>query len=162
MKIRIGYGEDIHALVKGRKLILGGIEIPYEKGLLGHSDADVLLHALSDALLGALALGDIGKIFPPSDPLTEGIDSALILTKCLSMAKEKGYSVINVDASVSAEEPRLSKYILPMRERIASLLDLKKEDISIKAMTNEGFDAVGERKAIRAVCVVLLGQEEQA
>lgn len=162
MKIRIGYGEDIHALVKGRKLILGGIEIPYEKGLLGHSDADVLLHALSDALLGALALGDIGKIFPPSDPQTEGIDSALILMKCLSMAKEKGYSVINVDASVSAEEPRLSKYILPMRERIASLLDLKKEDISIKAMTNEGFDAVGERKAIRAVCVVLLGQEEQA
>lgn len=162
MKIRIGYGEDIHALVKGRKLILGGIEIPYEKGLLGHSDADVLLHALSDALLGALALGDIGKIFPPSDPLTEGIDSALILAKCYSLVKERGYSIINVDASVSAEEPHLSKHILPMRERIASLLDLKEEDISIKAMTNEGFDAVGEGKAIRAVCVVLLGQEEQA
>lgn len=162
MKIRIGYGEDIHALVKGRKLILGGIDIPHEKGLLGHSDADVLLHALSDALLGALALGDIGKIFPPSDPLTEGIDSALILTKCLSMVKERGYAVINVDASISAEEPHLSGYVLPMRERIASLLGLKKEDISIKAMTNEGFDAVGEKKAIRAVCVVLLGQEEQA
>lgn len=162
MKIRIGYGEDIHALAAGRKLILGGIEIPYEKGLLGHSDADVLLHALSDALLGALALGDIGKIFPPSDPLTEGIDSALILQKCLSLVKERGWSIINVDASVSAEEPHLSEYILQMCERIASLLCLKKEDVSIKAMTNEGFDAVGERKAIRAVCVVLLGQEEQA
>lgn len=159
MNIRFGYGEDIHQLVEGRPLILGGINIPFEKGLLGHSDADVLLHAISDALLGALALGDIGKIFPPSDPKTLNIDSSIILNRCYELVKNGGYILNNLDASVSLEKPHLSEYIPQIRKRIASILMVDIKQISIKAMTNEGLDAVGEGKAIRASCVVSLIKE---
>lgn len=159
MNIRFGYGEDIHQLVEGRPLILGGINIPFEKGLLGHSDADVLLHAISDALLGALALGDIGKIFPPSDPKTLNIDSSIILNRCYELVKNEGYILNNLDASVSLEKPHLSEYIPQIRKRIASILMVDIKQISIKAMTNEGLDAVGEGKAIRASCVVSLIKE---
>lgn len=159
MNIRFGYGEDIHQLVEGRPLILGGINIPFEKGLLGHSDADVLLHTISDALLGALALGDIGKIFPPSDPKTLNIDSSIILNRCYELVKNEGYILNNLDASVSLEKPHLSEYISQIRKRIASILMVDIKQISIKAMTNEGLDAVGEGKAIRASCVVSLIKE---
>ena len=159
--IRIGSGEDIHLLVPGRKLILGGVEIPYECGLLGHSDADALLHALSDALLGAIAAGDIGHLFPPSDPSIKGIDSKIILKECLHLVKEKGYRVINVDANVVTESPKLKPYILPIRESIASLLGLDADCVSVKAKTNEGCDAVGEKKAIRTNAVVLIQKGDE-
>lgn len=159
--IRIGSGEDIHLLVPGRKLILGGVEIPYECGLLGHSDADALLHALSDALLGAIAAGDIGHLFPSSDPSIKGIDSKIILKECLRLVKEKGYRVINVDANVVTESPKLKPYILSMRESIASLLGLDADCVSVKAKTNEGCDAVGEKKAIRTNAVVLIQKGDE-
>ncbi len=156
---RIGYGEDIHKLVAGRKLILSGVEIPFSKGLLGHSDADVVFHAVSDALLGALALGDIGKLFPSTDPATEGIVSSLIVEKCLSLVAEEGYRVHNVDVSIAAEEPRLAPYIDAMRAALAKTLKTETENVSVKAMTNEGFDAVGKGLAIRAAAIVLLEKE---
>lgn len=159
MDLRIGQGEDIHCLAKGRKLFLGGIEIPHSLGLVGHSDADVVLHALSDSLLGALALGDIGRYFPPSDPSIEGIDSKLIVKKCLSLVKEKGYRVNNVDIMVFLEKPRLSPYIDSMRECIAKLLEIETSRVSVKCGTNEKMDAVGEEKAIRATSIVLLIKE---
>lgn len=159
MDLRIGQGEDIHVLAENRKLILGGVEIPYSLGLLGHSDADVVLHALSDSLLGALALGDIGKYFPPSDSSIEGIDSGLIVKKCLTLIKEKGYRVNNVDIMVFLEKPRLSSYIETMKERIATLLEVETERVSVKCGTNEKMDAVGEGKAIRATSIVLLIKE---
>lgn len=157
--MRIGYGEDIHALVAGRKLILAGVEIPYEYGLLGHSDADVVYHALSDALLGSLALGDIGKYFPPSDPTIKGISSDKILSFCYAKVEEKGYKISNIDICISAEKPHLAKYIDEMRKNIAKITRTSIENVSIKAMTNEGFDAVGEGKAIRATAVVLIDKE---
>ncbi len=161
MDIRIGYGEDIHALKSGRRLVIGGIVIPYEKGLDGHSDADILFHALSDALLGSLALGDIGKLFPPGDPKTYGIDSEIILRECYRLVKEKGYMVTNIDVSISAEEPHLSTYIQKMRENISRIMDVGVSSVSIKAMTNEGFDAVGKKEAMRAVAVVLVKREDK-
>ncbi len=153
---RIGYGEDIHRLVEGRPLILSGVKIPYEKGLLGHSDADVVYHAVSDALLGALALGDIGHHFPTDDPRYDNCDSSIIVGGCLNMVVEKGFSVVNVDVSVEAEKPHLQKYLLDMRANLAKLLRVSLDRVSIKAMTNEGLDAVGEGKAIRAIASVLL------
>jgi 2-C-methyl-D-erythritol 2,4-cyclodiphosphate synthase len=158
---RIGYGEDIHALVAGRPLFLGGVQIPFEKGLLGHSDADCALHALSDAILGACALGDIGKYFPPSDPSIAGIASHLIVEKCLGLAAEKGYFLSNIDLSISCEKPHLAPYIDSMRSALAAMCRLEKDRVSVKAMTNEGFDAVGEGKAIRAVAVVLMEQKHE-
>ena len=152
MSYRIGHGEDIHALVEGRKLILGGVNIPFEKGLLGHSDADVVYHALSDALLGAIAGGDIGQLFPTNDPLYDNLDSSIIV-------KEKGYKINNVDISIAAEKPHLMKYLDEMRENIAKLLETSIENVSLKAMTNEGFDAVGEGKAIRATAIALIEKE---
>lgn len=157
--MRIGYGEDIHALKSGRKLILGGVHIPYEFGLDGHSDADVVYHALSDALLGSLALGDIGKYFPPTDESIAGISSGIIVSSCYKMLQEKGYHVVNVDISILAEKPHLAEYILQMRENIAHLLQTEIENVSVKAMTNEGFDAIGEKKAIKAVAVTLIDKE---
>lgn len=157
--MRIGYGEDIHALTSGRKLILGGVHIPYEFGLDGHSDADVVYHALSDALLGSLALGDIGKYFPPTDESIAGISSSIIVSSCYKMLQEKGYHVVNVDISILAEKPHLAEYILQMRENIAHLLQTEIENVSVKAMTNEGFDAIGEKKAIKAVAVTLIDKE---
>lgn len=154
--IRVGLGEDIHLLVPGRKLILGGIEIPYEKGLLGHSDADALLHAIADALLGAIAAGDIGQLFPPNDPTIEGIDSKIILRRCHDLVKQQGYSVVNVDANVITELPKLKPYIASLRQSIASLLEVDVSCVSVKAKTNEGCDAVGEKKAIRTNAIVLI------
>jgi 2-C-methyl-D-erythritol 2,4-cyclodiphosphate synthase len=156
---RIGYGEDIHRLVEGRPLVLSGVKIPYEKGLLGHSDADVVYHAVSDALLGALALGDIGHYIPTNDPRYDNCDSSIIVSGCYSMIEEKGYEVVNVDVSVAAEKPHLQKYLLDMRANLAKLLRVSLDRVSIKAMTNEGLDAVGEGKAIRANASVLLKEK---
>ncbi len=154
--LRIGYGEDIHRLVPNRKLILGGVEIPFNQGLLGHSDADCLLHAIADALLGACALGDIGDHFPVDDPRWENADSKKILSESYSLVKKKGYQITNLDASVLAEKPRLSPYRLAMRESIARVLELDLNQVSVKLMTNEGLDAIGKGKAIRSTCICLL------
>ena len=154
--LRIGYGEDIHRLVPNRKLILGGVEIPFNQGLLGHSDADCLLHEIADALLGACALGDIGDHFPVDDPQWENADSKKILSESYSLVKKKGYQITNLDASVLAEKPRLSPYRLAMRESIARVLELDLNQVSVKLMTNEGLDAIGKGKAIRSTCICLL------
>ena len=154
--LRIGYGEDIHRLVPNRKLILGGVEIPFNQGLLGHSDADCLLHAIADALLGACALGDIGDHFPVDDPQWENADSKKILSESYSLVKKKGYQITNLDASVLAEKPRLSPYRLAMRESVARVLELDLNQVSVKLMTNEGLDAIGKGEAIRSTCICLL------
>ncbi len=157
--MRIGYGEDIHILVSNRKLILAGTEIPYELGLEGHSDADVVYHALSDALLGSLALGDIGKYFPPSDDSITGISSDIIVRECYKKVKARGYKIGNVDLSIIAEKPHLAKYIDTMRGNVARLLETSFDNVSVKAMTNEKLDAIGEGKAIKAIAVVLIEKE---
>ncbi len=157
--MRIGYGEDIHVLTPGRELILGGVKIPSELGLDGHSDADVVYHALSDALLGSLALGDIGKYFPPSDDSITGISSDIIVKTCFQKVKDKGYKIGNVDLSIIAEKPHLAKHIDAMRGNVASLLETSIDNVSVKAMTNEKLDAVGEGKAIKAIAVVLIEKE---
>ena len=157
--MRIGYGEDIHVLVPNRKLILGGVEIPYELGLDGHSDADVVYHALSDALLGSVALGVIGKYFPPSDDSISGIASNIIVSECFKKVKKMGYKIGNVDLSIIAEKPHLAKYIDLMRENVANLLKTSIENVSVKAMTNEKLDAIGEGRAIKAIALVLIEKE---
>lgn len=154
--LRIGHGYDVHRLVPERKLILGGIEIPYELGLLGHSDADVLVHAIMDSMLGALALGDIGKHFPDNDQSFKDIDSMVLLKKVVSLIEEKGYRLSNLDATVSAEKPRLAKYIPLMRERIAEVIGTDAENISVKATTEEGLGLKGD--GIGATCVCLLAK----
>ncbi len=159
-QFRLGYGEDIHRLVEGRKLILGGIEIPFEKGLLGHSDADCLLHALMDSLLGALALGDIGLYFPPDDPEYEGADSTKLLAKVKSLVDDSNYAISNVDLLLFAEQPKLKPYRESIRSNIANLLDLDISQVGFQAMSNEGLDAVGRGEAIRAVSTVLLERKE--
>lgn len=155
-EVRIGYGEDIHRLVPNRKLILGGVEIPNDQGLLGHSDADCLLHAIADALLGACALGDIGDHFSVDDVRWENADSKIILSESYSLVKKKGYRIGNIDASILAERPRLSPYRQAIRESIAQVLGLDVDRVSVKLMTNEGLDAIGEGKAIRSTCICLL------
>lgn len=159
MDIRIGYGEDIHRLVSGRKLILLGVSIPFDLGLIGHSDADVGYHAVSDALLGSLGLGDIGKYFPPSDPSIEGIDSLLIVKKCLGLVKARGYAVNNCDVSIITEEPKLSPYIEAMKENLSLALEVSDLQVSVKAMTNEGLDAIGKGEAIKAIAVLTVRQD---
>lgn len=159
MEYRIGQGEDIHVTSANRKLILSGVEIPCEFGLLGHSDADVVFHAVSDSLLGALALGDIGHYFPPSDPSIEGIDSAKIVAKCLSLIKEEGFAVNNIDVMIFAEKPKLAPYIGKMRAKLASILEIDEKRVSIKCGTNEKMDAVGKGEAIRSTSVVLVKKE---
>jgi len=154
--MRIGHGYDVHKLVEGRKLILGGVEIPYEKGLLGHSDADVLTHAVMDALLGALALGDIGKLFPDNDPAYEGADSIKLLEKVMGIVFEKGYAVGNIDCTVIAQRPKLAPYIDTMCENIARALETDVSNISIKATTEEKLGFTGEGLGIAAHCVALL------
>ena len=154
--MRIGHGYDVHKLVEGRKLILGGVDIPYEKGLLGHSDADVLLHAISDSLLGALALGDIGKLFPDNDPQYEGADSLVLLKRVYEVVKEKGYEITNLDATVLAQRPKLRPYIDTMRENIATALDVDVDIISVKATTEEGLGFTGKGEGIAAHCITLL------
>ena len=152
--LRIGHGYDVHRLVPERKLILGGVEIPYELGLLGHSDADVLVHAIIDSMLGALALGDIGKHFPDNNMSFKDIDSMLLLKKVVSLIEEKGYRLSNLDATISAEKPKLAKYIPLMRERIADVCKVDVDRISVKATTEEGLGLKGE--GIGATCVCLL------
>lgn len=157
MNPRIGHGYDVHRLVEGRKLILGGVEIPYEKGLLGHSDADVLLHALSDAILGALALRDIGYHFPDSDEKYRGISSILLLGEVARMMKEAGYRLGNADVTLIAQRPKLASYIPAMREKIAAALGCDVSDINLKATTEEGlgFTGSGEGISAHAVCLLL-------
>ena len=157
---RIGLGYDIHRLVAGRKLILGGVEIPSDVGLDGHSDADVLTHALADAVLGALALPDIGHFFPNTDPQYRGMDSQEILRRAVEEAKKRGYKVGNVDIAVLAERPRLAPHIVKMKTRLAATLGVTVEDVGLKATTNEGCDTIGEGDAIAAHAVVLLVRAE--
>ena len=154
--MRIGHGYDVHRLVEGRKLILGGVGIPYEKGLLGHSDADVLAHAIMDALLGAVALGDIGKLFPDNDPAYEGADSMKLLARVAEVLDEKGYAIGNIDATVIAQKPKLAPYIEQMRRRMAEVCGIDMEQLSVKATTEEklGFTGSGEGIATHAVCLI--------
>ena len=154
--LRIGHGYDVHILTEGRKLVIGGAEIPYELGLLGHSDADVLVHAVMDAMLGALALGDIGKHFPDSDPKYKGADSIALLRLVDRMVREQGYEVSNLDCTINAEKPKLAPYIAQMRENIARAVGIPAERVSVKATTEEGLGLAG--KGIGATCVCLLGR----
>lgn len=155
-KTRIGHSWDIHKLVEGRKLILGGIEIPFEKGLLGHSDADVLLHAISESMLGALSLGDLGKHFPDTDLKYKGIDSKEILKECLRLIKAEGYIIGNIDSMIYAEKPKMANYIPLMRKMISELLEINIDQISIKATTHEKMGIIGKEEAIAAEAIVLL------
>ena len=157
--MRIGSGYDVHRLAEGRKLILGGVEIPYEKGLLGHSDADVLLHAVADALLGAAALGDIGTHFPDTSPEFEGADSLVLLRKTVALIKEKGYSASNIDATVIAQAPKLAPYTLQMRQNIAAACGVEIDCVSVKATTEEKLGFTGNMQGISAHCVCLIEKE---
>lgn len=156
MAFRIGTGYDLHRLVEGRALILGGLRIPFEKGLLGHSDADVLCHAITDALFGALALGDIGSHFPDNDSRFKDADSLDLLVRAYNTVKSQGYKVVNIDATIVAERPKLREYIDGIRQRLADHLSVTKEVISVKAKTNEGVGPEGRGEAISAQVVVLL------
>ena len=156
MNIRIGNGYDIHQLSPDRRLILGGVEIPHELGLLGHSDADVLTHAIMDAMLGALSLGDIGLYFPPTDPQWKGADSLMLLDQVNQLIQEKGWQVGNIDSVVVAERPKLKPHITAMRDRIAGVLQIPSDRIGIKATTNEKLDSVGREEGICAYAVALL------
>ena len=154
--LRIGHGYDVHRLTEGRALILGGVTIPYEKGLLGHSDADVLTHAVMDALLGAAALGDIGKLFPDTDAAYAGISSILLLERVAERLREAGYAVVNLDATVLAQAPKLAPYRERMRENLARALSLDTSRVSVKATTEEGLGFTGEGLGIAAHAVALL------
>lgn len=154
--IRIGIGYDIHRLVKGRKLILGGVEIPFERGLMGHSDSDVLTHAVCDALLGAAALGDIGTHFPDTEPRWAGASSLDFLAHVVELLADRGYQVANVDATVMAERPKLKPHVTAIRERLASVLKVHLDQVSVKAKTGEGLESVGRGEAIAAQAVALL------
>lgn len=158
--MRIGHGYDVHRLVEGRKLILGGVEIPWEKGLLGHSDADVLTHALMDALMGAAALGDIGHAFPDNDPAFAGADSILLLERVMQMLEEKGYRVGNVDCTVIAQRPKLAPYIAEMKKRLASALRIDADAVNVKATTEEKLGFTGEGLGIAAHAVALIEKAE--
>lgn len=159
MNMRIGHGYDVHRLTPGRKLILGGVLVPYEKGLLGHSDADVLSHAISDALLGALALGDIGKWFPDTDERYEGADSLVLLGQVAAMLAERGWQIGNIDATILAQRPKLRGYIDTMRENLAKACGVSPDQVSVKATTEEGlgFTGKGEGIAAHAVCLLSRG-----
>jgi 2-C-methyl-D-erythritol 2,4-cyclodiphosphate synthase len=156
MKLRVGEGWDVHALVPGRRLVLGGIEIPHTVGLLGHSDADALLHAITDALLGAAGLGDIGSHFPDTDPKFKGADSAVLLAEALRAVQAAGWQVVNVDSTVVAQAPRLAPHREAMRARVAQVLGLAPDCVNIKAKTAEKLGPVGQGLAIEARAVVLL------
>ena len=159
--MRIGIGYDVHQLVEGRKLILGGVDIPYERGLLGHSDADVLVHAIEDAILGALALGDIGKLFPDTDPAYKDASSIEMLKQVMAHIKEKGFAVGNIDATVIAEKPKLAPYISAMRENIAEACEKELSAVSIKATTSEQMGYEGRGEGMTAMAVVLLESSEK-
>ena len=157
--MRIGHGYDVHRLVPGRKLILGGVEIPCEKGLLGHSDADVLAHAIMDALLGAAALGDIGKLFPDNDPVYEGADSLVLLQRVTEVLMENGYAVGNVDATVLAQRPKLAPHTPAVRERLAQAMGISTDQVSVKATTEEGLGFTGAGEGIAAHAVALIEKQ---
>ena len=154
--IRVGHGYDVHAFAENRKCIIGGVEIPYEKGLLGHSDADVLLHAVSDSLLGAAALGDIGKHFPDTDPAYKGADSLILLKHVVGLIKSKGYTVGNIDATVIAQAPKMAPYIEQMRINIASASGVDVDCVNVKATTEEKLGFTGRKEGISAHCVSLI------
>ena len=154
--MRVGIGYDVHRLVAGRKLILGGVEIPFEKGLLGHSDADVLLHAIGDAILGALGLGDLGRHFPDTDLRYKNISSLNLLEQIQAMAEQKGFSCVNIDATIVAQEPKLSSYAEAMSEKISRCLKIDNEAVNIKAKTTEGLGFEGSGEGIAAYAVVLM------
>lgn len=156
--MRVGHGYDVHRLVEGRKLILGGVEIPWEKGLLGHSDADVLVHAVMDALLGAAGLWDIGHAFPDNAPAYAGIDSMLLLARVRDMLTEKGYTVGNVDATILAQRPKLAGHIPQMRRNIAQVLEVEEDCINVKATTEEGLGFTGSGEGMAAHAVALLNR----
>lgn len=159
MPFRIGYGYDTHRLVEGRRLVIGGVEIPHEKGLLGHSDADLLLHAICDALLGAANLRDIGFHFPDTDPRYKGVDSRVLLSDTYALVKEKGYRFINLDSTVVAERPKLNPHIPAMKSVIAALLETEEDNISIKATTHERTGPVGREESMAVHVVLLIGRE---
>lgn len=154
--MRVGEGWDVHALVEGRKLVLGGVEIPYEKGLLGHSDADALLHAITDALLGAAGLGDIGRHFPDTDARFKGADSSVLLAEAAARVRAHGWQIGNVDSTIIAQAPKMAPHIAAMRERIAAVLGLGADQVNVKAKTAEKMGPVGEGLSIEARAVVLL------
>ena len=154
--MRIGHGYDVHRLVENRKLILGGVEIAHEKGLLGHSDADVLAHAISDALLGALAKGDIGHLFPDNDPAYKGADSLWLMSQIVPIIEKEGYKISNIDSTIIAQAPKLAPHILKMRENIANTLKISVDSVSVKATTEEGLGFSGEKLGIAAHAVCLL------
>ncbi len=156
---RFGMGYDVHRLVEGRKLILGGVEIPWEKGLLGHSDADVLLHAIADALLGAAALGDIGKHFPDTDDKFKGADSMKLLAEVARLVCEKGYTVGNVDATIVAQAPKLAPHIEKMAENIAGVLGVERDSVNVKATTEEGLSFTGSGEGMSAYAVAGIEKE---
>lgn len=157
-EFRVGQGYDVHVLTAGRKLILGGVEIPFEKGLQGHSDADALLHALTDALLGAAGLGDIGRHFPDSDPRYQGADSRVLLREALRLARDRGWRLVNVDSTLIAQQPRLAPHIPAMRALLAADLELPLDAVNVKGKTNEKLGYLGRNEAIEAQAVVLLAR----
>jgi len=157
---RIGHGFDAHRLVEGRTLVLGGIVVPFERGALGHSDADVLAHAISDALLGAAALGDLGGHFPDSDPQWKDADSMVLLEACAARVREAGYRVVNVDATIVVERPKLAPYIGAMREHLATRLELPLECLSVKAKSSEGMGYTGDGSGIAAFAVASIAREQ--
>ncbi len=154
--MRVGMGYDVHRLTEGRKLILGGVEIPWEKGLLGHSDADVLVHAVMDALLGAAALGDIGKHFPDTDPAYKGISSILLLRHVTELLKKHGYTIGNIDATIIAQKPKMASHILKMRENMAEAMGISVDCLNVKATTEEGLGFTGREEGIAAQAICLL------
>lgn len=160
MGYRIGQGYDLHKLTKGRKLILGGVNIPHETGLLGHSDADCLLHAITDAILGAASLGDIGRHFPDNDPAFKDASSLFLLETAYKSVVSRGYVIVNIDSTIIAQEPKIAPYIENMRMNIAGTLGIKPDQISVKAKSNEQVDAVGKGEAIAAQAVVLLMESD--
>ena len=161
MSLRIGHGQDIHRLVEGRLLFLGGVQIPHPRGLLGHSDGDVVLHAICDAILGAMGVGDIGQHFPDTDERYQGIASSELVRHVVVLMRDEGWRIGNLDVTICAEQPRLAPHRQAMRSRIAELLDAPVTCISVKAKTNEGLDAVGRGEAIAATAMVLLAVAPQ-
>lgn len=159
LNIRVGQGYDVHQLVEGRKLILGGVEIPHERGLLGHSDADALLHAITDALLGAAGLGDIGRHFPDTDPRYQGADSRNLLRATVALLAERGWRPVNIDATVIAQQPKLAPHVPAMVERIAADLEIAPGCVNVKGKTNERLGYLGRGDAIEAQAVVLIAHE---
>ena len=154
--LKIGFGTDIHVLEEGRDFILGGVKIPYEKGFKAHSDGDVLLHAVTDAIIGALGLGDIGGFFPDTDEKYKNADSAMLLAQIVKIMHEKGFEIVNADSTIHAQRPKLAPFVGSIRQNTAKILNIPPENFNVKAKTGEGVDAVGEKLAVRTNCVVLL------